>query len=86
MKVLYLREREGRHSRQPINVRSAAQLKTADRIMGRLGFTRLGSQYALPLEERGCKRCGQLFDKGVHLPDESWCRRCIRITFGGERE
>ena len=79
--VTYLRQRPDRHSVQKLLVRSKAQLQVTDTVMRKLGFVREGTQ--LPLLNETCVKCGSNV-LAVRLPDEGWCRPCIRRTFGGE--
>lgn len=86
IKVTYLRNRPGRHSRQVIAIRSRAHLQRSDTVMAKIGFVREGQQARLTVEPP-CARCRLPVDGyGIHLTGESWHRRCVRLAFGGEKE
>ena len=83
MKLTYVRNREGRHSRQTLLIRSAAHKQASDKVMRKIGFVPEGEQ--LPLDDgTRCCKCGGGDFLVVKLPDEAWCRPCVRMTFGGE--
>lgn len=86
IKVAYLRDRLGRHSRQVIAIPSRRNLANADAVMAKIGFEREGMQGQLSFVGRKCAcGCGELVKAtGIHLTGESWIRKCARRVFGGE--
>lgn len=80
-----------RSSREP-RVLSArldqSAIQKMDPILERLGYQRVGKQEELEgLGLVRCSKCNLMFPRGagVCLPDENWCRGCIKVTFGGHK-
>lgn len=89
MKTLVTYVRPNKEPRQLSARLTPGALKLMDPLMEKLGFERVGKQDELfILGLARCSKCSCLFERrtgGAVLPDEAFCRRCIRRYWGGEK-